>query len=114
LKRSHQETSLNSFLPNFSTLVDKVSFNKFFSYNLNLELNKQQNLLKYVDDYLINFKHNFKNSIKNQERELEIKQIYLNEWEEILKDKYKEIECKISDVNNKYNELSILKNENVE
>jgi hypothetical protein len=33
--RQHNYSSLNSFLPSFSTLVDTNSFKKFFSYTLN-------------------------------------------------------------------------------
>jgi hypothetical protein len=39
MDRQHNYTSLNSTLPMFSTLIDKGSIDKFFSYNLNIKNN---------------------------------------------------------------------------
>jgi hypothetical protein len=38
--RQHNYSSLNSFLPSFSTLVDTKSFKKFFDYSLNTTFTK--------------------------------------------------------------------------
>jgi len=39
MDRQHTYTSLSTTLPNFSTLIDNKSVDKFLSYNLNSELN---------------------------------------------------------------------------
>jgi hypothetical protein len=49
--RPHNQTSTNSFLSNFLTLVDRVSFNKYFSYSVNLELNLNKNYFKFLNNY---------------------------------------------------------------
>jgi hypothetical protein len=51
LNRSHNQTSLQSFLPNFSTLVDTVSFKKYFKYTLNTELNPSKSVFRPLTDY---------------------------------------------------------------
>jgi hypothetical protein len=42
---------MNSFLPNFATLIDNASFNKYFSYVLNSELSHHGNNFKLSNDY---------------------------------------------------------------
>jgi hypothetical protein len=49
--RAHTQTSLDSFLPNFTTLLDRVAFNKFFSYTLNSEFNRATDTYKPFRDY---------------------------------------------------------------
>jgi len=49
--RAHNQTSTNSFLSSFLTLIDKVSFNKYFSYSTNLDLNSYKNHFKFANNY---------------------------------------------------------------
>jgi hypothetical protein len=41
--RQHNQSSLGSFLPNFSTLLDNFSFDKYFMYSLSYNLNFLKN-----------------------------------------------------------------------
>jgi hypothetical protein len=49
--RSHLQTSMNSFLPNFFTLIDNASFNKYFTYVLNSRITHNLNSFKLVNEY---------------------------------------------------------------
>ena len=53
-KRQHNFSSLDSTLPAFSTLVDKKSFNQFFTYSLNLE-NQKKDVLLNITPYDVNY-----------------------------------------------------------
>jgi len=46
MDRQHTYTSLSSTLPNFSTLLDKNSISKFFTYNFNFNNNTSKNSLE--------------------------------------------------------------------
>jgi hypothetical protein len=46
MDRQHTHTSLSSTLPNFSTLLDQNSINKFFNYNFNFSKNNTPNTLE--------------------------------------------------------------------
>jgi hypothetical protein len=46
MDRQHTHTSLSSTLPNFSTLLDQNSINKFFNYNFNFSKNNTTNTLE--------------------------------------------------------------------
>jgi hypothetical protein len=46
MDRQHTHTSLSSTLPNFSTLLDQNSINKFFNYNFNFSKNYTPNTLE--------------------------------------------------------------------
>jgi hypothetical protein len=50
--RQHNYSSLNSFLPSFSTLVDTNSFKKFFDYTLNTKQNQKN--LTYNNNFFNN------------------------------------------------------------
>merc|ERR1712070_1090744 len=47
MDRQHTYTSLSSTLPNFSTLLDKNSIHKFFTYNFNFNKNTNTNSLGF-------------------------------------------------------------------
>jgi hypothetical protein len=61
--RQHNYSSLNSFLPAFSTLVDNNSFKKFFDYSLNTPVNESSVILN--NNFFNNQKESYSNSNKN-------------------------------------------------
>jgi hypothetical protein len=61
--RQHNYSSLNSFLPAFSTLVDNNSFKKFFDYSLNTSVNESSVILN--NNFFNNQKESYSNSNKN-------------------------------------------------
>jgi hypothetical protein len=61
--RQHNYSSLNSFLPAFSTLVDNNSFKKFFDYSLNTSESKSNTILS--NNFFNNQKESYNNSDKN-------------------------------------------------
>jgi hypothetical protein len=72
--RQHNYSSLNSFLPSFSTLVDTTSFKQFFDYSLNTKSIHNNSTLNYnffnknKEESQIsndNFSHNLTNHIFN-------------------------------------------------
>ena len=63
--RQHNHSSLNSFLPAFSTLVDNNSFKKFFDYSLNTSLPKSHVGLN--NNFFDNKKENYNDSANNLE-----------------------------------------------
>jgi hypothetical protein len=58
MDRQHTYTSLSSTLPNFTTLLDNKSINKFFNYNLNSQFTNLSNNLLSINrfDYSKNSK----------------------------------------------------------
>ena len=61
--RQHNYSSLNSFLPAFSTLVDNNSFKKFFDYSLNTSGNDSSVI--FNNNFFNNQKESYDNSSKN-------------------------------------------------
>jgi hypothetical protein len=61
--RQHNYSSLNSFLPSFSTLVDTKSFKKFFDYSLNTQVFKKD--IPYTSNFFNGHNEQMSNPIKS-------------------------------------------------
>jgi hypothetical protein len=65
MDRQHTYTSLSTTLPNFSTLVDNNSVNKFLSYNFSLDSNTSN--FSNLNNNRLNYESTLRNTSKHED-----------------------------------------------